>query len=260
MFFFKNHKLRLPNYEGGLISSTFYSNVKIGSIIEIADGYEGLIFYKEKLYLQLSSGKTILSNENLNKLIEKQSKHKKLKKRIDFDLYIVKLSDNHYYFDKNIKYTFLNGLKNNIQFKYELTFNVSSDLKFLSFMLQDRTSITKLKSLKILKSTFDDIFYTLINKYPLETINTSESYIYNFKDKFKRELLKLGINTKKLEFYIQGKKQGANIDISFDNNKNLDDNKYTYCPQCEKRINKDMNNCPYCGKSIKRSSYEIQKR
>ncbi len=260
MFFFKNHKLRLPNYEGGLISSIFYSNVKIGSIIEIEEGYEALIFYKEKLYLTLPSGKNTISNDNLSKLISKQSKHKKVKKRIDFDLYIVKLSDNHYYFDKNIKYTFLDGLKKNIQFKYELTFNVSSDLKFLSFMLQDRTSITKLKSLKLLKSTFDDIFYTYINKYPLESINASETYIHNLKEYFKSQLLKLGISTKQIEFYIQGLKQGTNIDISFDNNKILDNNKYTYCPQCERRINKDMNNCPYCGKSLKRSSYEIQKR
>lgn len=122
MFNWFKNKVELKNNNS--IMSSFFNRtgVKIGSELIVPTNFKALIYYNEKLFYTLDSGKHKIDKQDMSSLIDSQQRNKKKIKNIKFVCH------------------YINTLHQNFELKlkkqtYLINFYVDDIIKFANFML-----------------------------------------------------------------------------------------------------------------------------
>lgn len=270
LWFLKKKKELLPSdFNKGLMTANF-SSFKVGTKLTIPNNCVCFLSYKDKVYLKLTEGTTILNQDSIPALHLKQAKRKNKIKKYAIDLFFINTSSFSFSLEYLDKIPVQSKLTK-IIFSYNFDLSIVDSNKFFDFV----TGNVAFTNSNITENLVLDIIEQFLRRYflhkTLESSNISLDMKEDINNRLNKHVQKIGLQLKNFTLKTYNVKGKSNQPVSTPDQQSIfstpKDNKpidekpnLSYdtniqsiektAPQDSNQINESNGLCPKCKSKI----------
>lgn len=268
-FWKKKNELLPSDFNKGLMTANF-SSFKVGTKLTIPNNCVCFLSYKDKVYLKLTEGTTILNQDSIPALHLKQAKRNNKIKKYAIDLFFINTSSFNFALEYLDKIPIQSQLTKVI-FSYNFNLSIVDSNKFFDFV----TGNVAFTNSNITEGLVLDIIEQFLRRYflhkSLESINISLDMKEDINNRLEKHIEKIGLQLKNFTlttYPVKGKSNqpilttnpqsmfsSPKAEKTIDEKPNLsyDTNVQSIekiAPQDSNQTNENNNLCPNCKSKI----------
>lgn len=258
---FFNSKIKLDKLTD-IMTTKVNKNIKLDTKISVPNGYIALVYYKDHYLYTLETGEYKLDIKQFEKLINKNSKRNKKKKKptLNFNLHYITKKELNISFD----FKAITSIKEKSKYSLNACYTISNPKVFAKELLITWYKTTNSRTISYIHSWFKDLSEYILRKYTKLTLSNNEN-LKEFSNKYFKKygitLNSINLSSNKTIFFEPINTQKIEEKQSIDNTFNTAPKKSndTYCPKCQAKLIQGSVFCVRCGQKINVRDYHLNK-